>query len=158
MIKRGEVCLTQLNISLLPALFSLLPAINQKHSCAERLRYLHVHQPPSVAQEDWWELAEKKKKKKKRRGGFAAAKGNESELKGHRGVHHTLICSTGNRAGTCTTVSEYVGEAEGWGAVDGKEMESKKNRCKNRSRQSKGGERQETDRRGGWLSVFYGQI
>lgn len=59
-----------------------------------------------------------KKKKKKRgggRGGFAAAKGNESELKGHRGVHYALICSTGNRAGTRTTVSEYVGDGEAEG-------------------------------------------
>lgn len=126
MIKRGEVRLTQLNISLLPAVFSLLPAINHKHSRAKSRRYLHVHQPPSVAQEDWWEPDEKKRCGG--RDGFAAAKGNESELKGHRGVHHALICSTGNRAGTCTTVSEYVGdgEAEGWGGVDGKEMEGKK--------------------------------
>lgn len=57
----------------------------------------------------------KKKKKSGGRGGFAAAKGNESELKGHRGVHYALICSTGNRAGTCTTVSEYVGDGEAEG-------------------------------------------
>lgn len=63
--------------------------------------------------EDW-----PKKGKKKRgggRGGFAAAKGNESEVKGHRGVHHVRICSTGNRAGMCTTVSEYVGDGEAEG-------------------------------------------
>lgn len=157
MIKSGEVCLTQLDISLLPALFSLLPAINQKHSRAESLCYLHVHQPPSVAQEDWWEPAEKKGGG---RGRFAAAKGNKSELKGHRGVHQALICSTGNRAGTCTTVSEYVGdgEAEGWGSGMGRKWRARKIDAKNRGRQSNGGERQETDRRGGWLSGFYGQI
>lgn len=58
---------------------------------------------------------EKKKKRGGGKGGFAAAKGNESELKGHRGVHHALICSMGNRAGTCTTVSEYVEDAEAEG-------------------------------------------
>lgn len=61
---------------------------------------------------------QKKRKEKKEvgaRGGFAAANGNESELKGHRGVHYALICSTGNRAGTCTTVSEYVGDGEAEG-------------------------------------------
>lgn len=159
-IKRGEVCLMRLNTSLLPALFSLLAVINQEHYRVESHSYLRVHQQSSVAQEDWWEAAKKKKKKDMGAGMGLLLWKEMTELKGHCGVHHALICSTGNRVGTCTTVSQYVGdgEAEGWGTVDGKEMEGKRNRCKNWGRQSKGGERQETDSRGGWLSVFYGQI
>lgn len=34
-------------------------------------------------------------------------------------MHYALICSTGNRAGTCTTVSEYVGDGEARGVRRG---------------------------------------
>lgn len=72
------------------AIFNLLTATNQKHSHAGSLRYLHVHHPLSVAQEE---------KKGGGRGGVTAAKGNESEWRGHRGVHHALICSTATGRG-----------------------------------------------------------
>lgn len=59
-----------------------------------------------------------------------------------------------------TIMSECVGDAEGveTGELEGKEMEGKKNRCRNRNRQIEGGRAAETGREGGWLGVFYGQI
>lgn len=61
------------------------------------------------------------------------------------------------RAQLCQNMWEMVrqrGEAR-W---KGRKWRARKIDAKKRGRQSKGGERLETDRRGGWLSVFYGQI
>lgn len=51
-----------------------------------------------------------------------------------------------------TIMSECVGDAEGveTGELEGKEMEGKKNRCKNRNRQIEGGRAAETGREG-WV-------
>lgn len=91
MIKRGEVGHTQL------ATHFCCPyvAFYQQQNRSTRMQgvcYLHVHQPPSVAQK-----TDEKRLKKKiggGRGGVAAARGNESESRGHRGVHRAVICST----------------------------------------------------------------
>lgn len=60
----------------------------------------------------------------------------------------------------CAIMSDCVGDGEGveTGKLEGKEMEGKKNRGKNRNRQIEGRRAAAANREGGWLGVFYAQM